>query len=498
MRSLSFFTLISLASICGAAPSTSTFVNLGNLNSGQLSQATGVSGNGQVVVGWGGSSLGTQAWRTATAGLLAMGDLPGGTFASYAVAASNDGTVQVGQGQSATGTTAVRWTTAGMTSLGDLSGGTVFSAASAVNSDGTVVVGQSGATNGVTAFRWATAGGLAALGDLPGGVWNSVATAVSSDGTKVFGYSTSSRGVEAFCWTSATGIQALGALDLTLMRCYPASVNAAGTVLVGNSLSALGPQAFRWENNTFVGLGDLPGGVFQSTASAVSADGNTIVGNGRTAAGMEAFVWTAEFGMESLRDVLTSGGANFTGWTLREATGISADGQTLVGYGVNPQSINEAFRVNLTKRSFIIDPDIPGSAPDVDRLWKIRLLAPGSATQLQEVVKPVGGDGMIRFRLQPRATIDVTVESPGFLRRRIANTSAATDTLNLGSVKLFAGDIDGDNEVSILDYLAIAAAFEATVGQARFNVNADFDSDDEITILDFLQLSANFGMAGDL
>lgn len=50
----------------------------------------------------------------------------------------------------------------------------------------------------------------------------------------------------------------------------------------------------------FMGLGDLPGSVFQSIAHGVSADGSTVVGWSWSALGAEAFRWTAATGMFGL------------------------------------------------------------------------------------------------------------------------------------------------------------------------------------------------------
>jgi probable HAF family extracellular repeat protein len=67
-----------------------------------------------------------------------------------------------------------------------------------------------------------------------------------------------------------------------------------------------------------VGLGDLPGGVFESTATAVSADGSVIVGTGASASGNQAFRWTGGGGMQGL-------GALPGGVFLSGAYGVSAD-----------------------------------------------------------------------------------------------------------------------------------------------------------------------------
>jgi probable HAF family extracellular repeat protein len=68
----------------------------------------------------------------------------------------------------------------------------------------------------------------------------------------------------------------------------------------------------------FFGLGDLPGGRFQSRATAVSADGDVVVGVGESAAGREGFYWTPAGGMEGLG--------------FAEAASVSADGAVVVGY----------------------------------------------------------------------------------------------------------------------------------------------------------------------
>jgi probable HAF family extracellular repeat protein len=137
------------------------------------------------------------------------------------------------------------------------------------------------------------------LGDLPGGQFSSKAYGISADGSVVVGYGHSSSGIEAFRWTSATG---------------------------------------------FTGLGDLPGGEFVSLALAVFANGSVVVGTSYSSSSdYDAFYWTAAGGIQSLKDILTNCGPDLTGWTLRRATGVSADGLTIVGYGINPQGDTEAW-----------------------------------------------------------------------------------------------------------------------------------------------------------
>lgn len=88
---------------------------------------------------------------------------------------------------------------------------------------------------------------------------------------------------------------------------------------------------------SFTPLGDLPGGGFESHATAISADGSTVVGYGTVAGGgTEAFRWTRGGGMESL-GVLPGGDH------LSYASAVSADGTVIAGYSGSGSGY-QAFR----------------------------------------------------------------------------------------------------------------------------------------------------------
>jgi hypothetical protein len=126
-----------------------------------------------------------------------------------------------------------------------------------------------------------------------------------------------------------------------------------GSVIVGSSQSnappdGSGSQAFRWTAaNGMVGLGDLPGGILRSGASAVSANGNIVVGLSRSDVGEEMFVWDEARGMRSLPQLLVNEfGLDLTGWTQLVASACSADGRVIVGYGIK-QNAYAAWRAVL-------------------------------------------------------------------------------------------------------------------------------------------------------
>jgi probable HAF family extracellular repeat protein len=78
---------------------------------------------------------------------------------------------------------------------------------------------------------------------------------------------------------------------------------------------------------SFQGLGDFPGGAFESLAQRVSADGSVVIGYGTTASGKQAFRWTQADGMVSLGNL--PDGSFKQSW----AESVSADGSVIVGYG---------------------------------------------------------------------------------------------------------------------------------------------------------------------
>ena len=209
------------------------------------------------------------------------------------------------------------------------------------------------------------------LGDLPGGTYGSWAYGVSADGSVVVGRSLSDRGFEAFRWTQ-DGMVGLGDLPGAVWPggrydSSATSVSADGSVVVGYGRSASGAEAFRWTQDGMVSLGGLPGvgydpsNMLISAATSVSADGSVVVGYARSGEGKgnEAFIWDEINGMRSLLDVLKSHEVpEVAGWSLALAKAISADGLTIVGYGVNPSGQSEAWRATLGHTAVV---PVPGA-----------------------------------------------------------------------------------------------------------------------------------------
>jgi probable HAF family extracellular repeat protein len=203
---------------------------------------------------------------------------------------------------------------------------------------------------------WISGGGMVSLGVLPGG-GDSGAAGVSSNGLVIVGNSSSSLAPsEAFRWTSGTGMVGLGLLPGGSTS-QGNGVSGDGSVVVGYGMnSSHVNEAWEWiSGGGMVGLGFVPG---LSVSSALAADGNgsEIVGWGNDGGSIyQASIWDSANGMRSLQGVLTNSyGLNLTGWTLQEATSVSADGNTITGYGIDPRGNIEAWVVQIPEPSTIL------------------------------------------------------------------------------------------------------------------------------------------------
>lgn len=245
--------------------------------------------------------------------------------------------------------------------LGDLPGGAVSSDALGVSANGNVVVGSSVGASGREAFRWSV-GTMTGLGHLASYPTESIAAAASADGQVIVGVSrTTSNSSEAFRWTKSGGMVGLGDLPGGIFSSSASGVSPAGDLVVGTSISSSSWEAFRWsKSGGMVGLGDLPGadsgGVQQSTSGAngVSADGKVIVGWSYSSLMVgQAFRWTQASGISGLGDL--PGGEDES-----IAHAVSADGLVIVGAG---DERTEPFRWTSAGGMASLRAPVPGGGP---------------------------------------------------------------------------------------------------------------------------------------
>ena len=324
------------------------FTGIGDLPGGVFfSVGWGVSADGRVVIG--DSARGGFGSHEAMRWTLAEGMSPLGTGTSNAFGVSGRGTVIVGSFVIPDySIEAFMWTkSTGMVAMGDLPGGDFRSEAKGVSCDGRNIVGWGNSENGTEAFRWTADTGMLGLGDLDGGSFGSSATAISADGLVIVGGSNSHNGTEAFRWTAEVGMVGLGDLDGSHFNSYATAVSADGSVVIGSSMAYGGQMSFRWTAETgMVGLGRLTPDEIGNRGHGVSWDGSVIVGEAVVLDdnGNGAYIWTPETGMRRLTDVLADIGVTIPpGWYLIAVYGVSADGRTIVGAGINPAGNSEGW-----------------------------------------------------------------------------------------------------------------------------------------------------------
>jgi probable HAF family extracellular repeat protein len=320
------------------------FTPLGDLSGGAFnSQASGISADGRIVVGFSVTEVGAEAFRwSAETGMVGLGNLPAGTE-SRAEATSADGSAVVGRSYDLEGyEEAFLWTTqTGMIGLGNIPGGNSSSALD-VSAEGSVVVGVANIPLlGAEAFGWTSGAGAQDLGFYS-------AEAISADGSVVVGIDNPST-LRPVLWSNTTGLLDLGDLPGGGSNGVANGISADGLVVVGDSASASGTEAFRWTAQTgMVSLGDLPGGTFASRGLDASADGSVVVGaSADGGASLAPFVWTSEDGMQSLQELLQTLGMDLSGWDLYGATAVSDDGRTIVGTALNPAGDLEAWLAEI-------------------------------------------------------------------------------------------------------------------------------------------------------
>ncbi|MEX2139002.1 MAG: protein kinase [Pirellulales bacterium] len=386
----------------------SSFIGLGDLPGGQFDSGLGsggtdrplISRDGSVVVGTGTSDQERrEAFRwTLDSGMVGLGRLlppgipfpesPIGPFNSTARGVSANGNVVVGFSVSerTDHQEAYRWTQdTGMVALGFLDGFKPRISRSHpldVSDDGSIMVGVNNTyptsfiPSRTGAFRWTETDGMVNLGGPPEFTsWPThEARLVSGDGAVIVGASSSGGNFSQkqralWRWTERAGFSVLDQSRSGVWGLSATDITPDGAVIVGwreTSARPPGDNRFRWRPFRWTeesGVVDLDGWDLDTFGSVVNAavtdDGATIVGSPGAFnyypanAVPPSFIWDEQHGMRNLSTVLASEhglAVQMEGWTALRATDISGDGRRIVGTGVNPQGLNEAWIAILEAR----------------------------------------------------------------------------------------------------------------------------------------------------
>ena len=350
------------APIAKAAP---FFNGLGFLPGRSSSTASAVSADGKVVVGTSstpGVDSSVRAFRwTSTDGMTSIDAKLNPISSSGATAVSADGSAIAGTmtpfGSSTT--KSFYWTAStGAVSLDIPIGTSKNMQATAVSPDGSTVYGNIFTGTGIVSYGWNMESGFELI-------TNFYTSAISADGSTRVG-STSyafvpfTTSTVAAYWTESAGIVPLG--HITLGAADRASgVSSNGSVIVGDWVFGV-DSFFRWTQPTgMVALPSAVPGPPIGAIRAVSGDGLFVVGNNFSLSplGNLAAYWNISNGTRgALSDLLSNQyglSSALEGWQLNDATAITPDGRTIVGWGMNPAGQTEAWIAHVPEpTSFIL------------------------------------------------------------------------------------------------------------------------------------------------
>ncbi len=125
----------------------------------------------------------------------------------------------------------------------------------------------------------------------------------------------------------------------------------------------------------------------------------------------------------------------------------------------------------------------------------VEVRAHGEVTPVETHVVALNDAGEYQFQTAWWGRFDLSAKGSHWLRQTVTDVSLQKDARV--DFTLTNSDVDGDNEVTLLDFGQLVAAFGSIPGDANWNPNADLDGDGEVTLLDFGILVRNFGAIGD-
>ena len=502
--SRSFLILAILAS-AGQLVGAQTITSMGVLPTGATSDAMSCSANGLWVGGNASisSSVNHAARWSVGFGLQDLGLLSGFNVAlGYDV--SDNGTV-VGQlSPLSGGECAFRWTPSGMVNLGTLPGGS-RSQAWGISGDGNTVCGWSGSSSGDRAFRW-TSSGMTSIGILPSGTF-SFAYGISNNGLVITGYGDTVGGNRAFRWTSSGGMVSLGVAPGGTYS-VGLNCNTDGSAIVGSGNSGGSDGAIRWTAATGVQyLGRLPTGPLFARGTSVTSNGRVVVGVSDFGATTHAFGWSPNGGMIDLNTFLPAVGVNLTGWDLKGAFGISADGTTIVGTG----------RLNNAARGWIVT-GIPCLEPAVIRtnpfptqscrgggaVFTVEIESTGSPQYQWQIETEVAGTPQLEWvnlidgpvpnaemtiaqhtNLPSLELLNITAAAARQIRVIVYNPCSSGGTASAPArLSYCPADFNCDHGIDFFDYLDFVDALSGGTPQADYNTDGAVDFFDYLDFVD--------------
>lgn len=179
------------------------------------------------------------------------------------------------------------------------------------------------------------------------------------------------------------------------------------------------------------------------------------------------------------------------GWVTR----MEGDGTYQGYYGFGFMSANASFLGTTTGFDCTVEyQDYLKGEDTYDVEVEIRPV--GSTTPTYAFTTTPDSSGNFSVTAGVSGPVDIAVKAKHWLRKTMTVFVTSGKPANC-NFSLTNGDIDNDNQITLLDYDLFSAAYDTVLGGGGFNPDADLDGDDAVTLLDFDIWSAHFDEVGD-
>lgn len=315
-----------------------TITSLGPVQGQNVSGGLALTADGSVVVGFSGSQFpGRHATRWAGAN-WAPQDLGTAQGQSDGIlyGAADSGNAAFGWAQVASNFVPFRWTT--QAGIQNLPTPWNSSRARAIAPDGSFIVGEARPGNFTVPIRWNGINAPTQL-PLPQGALSGRAMVATRSGN-ILGSVGAAGTQQLVRWNSVNNAVSTITNFAPNVDGAPFAASADESVIAGIRTSLNQPLvSLPWRWTADEGFEDLPllAGFVSGNVWSSSADGSVLVGDMYDAnfTNYRGVVWT-DSGVQSVESYLTGFGVDMSGWTIGTCHGISQDGMTLVGVGLNP------------------------------------------------------------------------------------------------------------------------------------------------------------------
>ncbi len=128
---------------------------------------------------------------------------------------------------------------------------------------------------------------------------------------------------------------------------------------------------------------------------------------------------------------------------------------------------------------------------------ELQLFNPGTYEMVETQTVSVNEDGTYSAYIDSYGQYDVLVLGQGLLSQKIDNVELLGGVNTIAPVSIIPGDVNGDNQINIVDVSSLSSGFGLQEGDIYFNPSFDFNCDGYVNVVDVSVLSAGFGLVGE-